>query len=341
MSLEIVAEMERGKDIPGLIIALQHQDARVRQAAAEALGRVGDGRAKDPLRQALQDGDPLVRDRAQQALNLLQARGLLPDLEYVSEIAASMADSLKAVKLDQRDAPRGNVPAGQQPGSKGNGRQAGGYIMKRLVPGEKIIYRAPRNWSRLAGNLFGILFALALGLAYLFFSYWQQSVIDLSRLSRWASQNNAYLAQGIGWLRLGVLALGVFMLFFGLVQLGACLGHAVALTDRRVLGRVGRNILRRIDIPLDEIAWVDFPNHIISKGPLQIHTRSGKSATLWDLARPGVFLGHLEAAYPPAQRPVIHKKTKWGQVILVLLGLATLITVMYALYTMGTFDRWL
>jgi HEAT repeat protein len=44
-----IEEMKQQKDVPGLIKALRHSDWKVRAAAAEALGEVGDARAVRPL----------------------------------------------------------------------------------------------------------------------------------------------------------------------------------------------------------------------------------------------------------------------------------------------------
>lgn len=59
-------------DVPGLIAALRDsKDANVRRAAAEALGELGDQRAKLPLHGALEDDDMAVRVAAQSALGKL------------------------------------------------------------------------------------------------------------------------------------------------------------------------------------------------------------------------------------------------------------------------------
>ena len=50
-----VGKMKTNKDVEGLIKALAHKDWRVRWDVAEALGEVGDGRAVEPLIQALGD----------------------------------------------------------------------------------------------------------------------------------------------------------------------------------------------------------------------------------------------------------------------------------------------
>jgi len=58
------------RDVPGLIGALSYRtDMRVRAAAAEALGEIGDARAAGPLTAALQDGVLPVRTAAVRALN--------------------------------------------------------------------------------------------------------------------------------------------------------------------------------------------------------------------------------------------------------------------------------
>ena len=209
---------------------------------------------------------------------------------------------------------------------------ASNFLKHRLAPGEKIIYQAPRNWFKLVEALGNVLFALLLGVIYVMFSVWQQNISSLNKIPLLANQSDADLAQGVGFIRLGVLALAVFALFFSLVQLAVLFGAEAALTDRRILGKTGRNILRLVDIPLDKIAWVDFPNRIFSKGPINIHTEDGKGTTLWNLARPDIFLRYLEAGYAAESKPEIRKQTMWGVVVLTVLGFAVVVMGIYITY---------
>jgi HEAT repeat protein len=50
---------------PALLRLLKDRDARVRAAAATALGLIADKRAVGPLREASEDADPWVRHAAQ------------------------------------------------------------------------------------------------------------------------------------------------------------------------------------------------------------------------------------------------------------------------------------
>ena len=70
-SSEDIQRWENNMDIDSLVLALVNKDSAVREAAAKALGRMGDPRAVDPLVNAL--GDPLngVRDAAAVALKNL------------------------------------------------------------------------------------------------------------------------------------------------------------------------------------------------------------------------------------------------------------------------------
>ena len=54
-----------------LIEALKHKRASVREYAAEALGKIGDNRAKGPLEEARSDGNMRVREAAEAALKHL------------------------------------------------------------------------------------------------------------------------------------------------------------------------------------------------------------------------------------------------------------------------------
>ena len=66
-----VSGLRARQDVDGLIEALRHPNASIRRAAAEALGELGDVRAKVPLHAALEDDDPTVRVAAQAALGRL------------------------------------------------------------------------------------------------------------------------------------------------------------------------------------------------------------------------------------------------------------------------------
>jgi HEAT repeat protein len=66
-----VSSLRARQDVDGLIAALEHPNASIRRAAAEALGEMGDARAKTSLHLALEDDDPTVRVAAQAALGRL------------------------------------------------------------------------------------------------------------------------------------------------------------------------------------------------------------------------------------------------------------------------------
>ena len=67
-----VAQLAADRDVEALIEALGYQrDASIRRAAADALGTLGDQRAKTALHAALEDDDTAVRVAAQSALGKL------------------------------------------------------------------------------------------------------------------------------------------------------------------------------------------------------------------------------------------------------------------------------
>ena len=70
-----------------LISALQDSDEGVRQAAAEALGQIGDARAVEPLVAALKDSDEGVRQAAAEGL------GQIGDARAVEPLIAALGDS--------------------------------------------------------------------------------------------------------------------------------------------------------------------------------------------------------------------------------------------------------
>lgn len=62
---------EKNRAVPALIQSLKDPSMEVRRNAAEALGRIGDIHAIEPLRLSLQDKEDWVRDVAQEALKKL------------------------------------------------------------------------------------------------------------------------------------------------------------------------------------------------------------------------------------------------------------------------------
>lgn len=63
-----IAQLEQSGDLPGLLDALRHDDASLRQAAVEALGRVGDSTALEALLAALGEADPALSQAAAQSV---------------------------------------------------------------------------------------------------------------------------------------------------------------------------------------------------------------------------------------------------------------------------------
>jgi len=69
----VLGEMRAKEAVPVLITALRDPDALLRRLAAEALGKIGDGRAAGPLRVALGDDNAVVRKAAVRALHKVQS----------------------------------------------------------------------------------------------------------------------------------------------------------------------------------------------------------------------------------------------------------------------------
>jgi hypothetical protein len=203
-----------------------------------------------------------------------------------------------------------------------------------LAPGEAVIYQSPRKWSMLIGPVF----TLPL-LAMLFYSlYVLATYLSRTHASTWAlptqtPQADAEWALVFDIMRWGSLAFVAFLLIAAVMQFIAFLGEKIALTDRRILGRTGASILHLVDIPLESIAWAELPTHVLSKGPLSIRTRDGKTTILWRLAKPEVFLGYLEKRYSTQTMPVISRPTSWGSPVRLLMALAILAVGAYWSYT--------
>jgi len=66
--------MEKNKDVNRLIEALKDKKWADRGLAAGALGKIGDARAVEPLKQALKDKNGVVQLNAVMALEQLKAK---------------------------------------------------------------------------------------------------------------------------------------------------------------------------------------------------------------------------------------------------------------------------
>ena len=82
-----------------LIAALKDENSDVRQAAAKALGKIGDPRAVEPLIDALQDKEWFVRRTAAEALISIYRRGGLEDKTKTKILA--LRDKIAAMHTDE------------------------------------------------------------------------------------------------------------------------------------------------------------------------------------------------------------------------------------------------
>ncbi len=95
--------------VPALSATLESDpDPVVRQAAAFALGVLGDAAGAAPLRRALDDPDPLVQGRAAEALSLLGQADAVAD---IGRMVARQLESSNVAVLDPDAPPEGQEPA--------------------------------------------------------------------------------------------------------------------------------------------------------------------------------------------------------------------------------------
>jgi hypothetical protein len=118
-----------------------------------------------------------------------------------------------------------------------------GYIERQLRPDEQVRYRTRQHPARLArGVLMGLLAAAAL--AYFGLAAPTGMLLDL-----WFGPTQAALVWGAALVfGCGLILIGVLSSLVGLSA------TELAVTDQRILGRVGGIIQRRVDIPLKDIA---------------------------------------------------------------------------------------
>lgn len=99
-AIEDLADEDAGKALPPLLSALSDKDPRIRAAAAEALGEVGDPSAIEPLGKALTgDDDSDVREAAAEALGELGLPNAVPVLraglkDTDSDVREAVVDAL-------------------------------------------------------------------------------------------------------------------------------------------------------------------------------------------------------------------------------------------------------
>jgi len=100
MAIEDLADKDAAKALPPLLSALSDKDPRIRAAAAEALGEVGDPSAIEPLGKALTgDDDSDVREAAAEALGELGLPNAVPILraglkDPDSDVREAVVDAL-------------------------------------------------------------------------------------------------------------------------------------------------------------------------------------------------------------------------------------------------------
>jgi len=101
-----VAQMEKRKNVPGLIRALENRNVQTRREAVRALWNVGDVCAVEPLIAALEDGDGDVRQWAVMVLGKLRdQRAFAPLVAALQDpstaVASSAVDSLYWIDSDR------------------------------------------------------------------------------------------------------------------------------------------------------------------------------------------------------------------------------------------------
>jgi len=104
-----IEKMEEKSDVEGLIKALKHSDPGIRQAAADALCKVGDSSAVIPLISALKDNEWVVRRYAAEALGVIGDQSAVepltealedPFIEFgYSPVRKVAADALKQLRV--------------------------------------------------------------------------------------------------------------------------------------------------------------------------------------------------------------------------------------------------
>ena len=95
-----VQKLEERRDVPGLIKALTHRNQDVRDAAAKALGHIGDAQAANPLVAALkEDVRRILRTEARQSQDEVEFAKALDPTASLARQAALRRDSVRPIVL--------------------------------------------------------------------------------------------------------------------------------------------------------------------------------------------------------------------------------------------------
>lgn len=99
LAVEALAEMKASSAVEALSkTLLENKDAQVRMVAAEALGRIGDPRAIEPLGKALSDSEGIVRGNAELSLDYM-LRHNPADLSDIECLAHNLEHPQLAIRL--------------------------------------------------------------------------------------------------------------------------------------------------------------------------------------------------------------------------------------------------
>lgn len=205
-----------------------------------------------------------------------------------------------------------------------------GGLERQLLPGEKIVYHTRLHGLMLVSAIFSILIAIGL-------YYWTREAAATPYSQEFAVifQRNIKPGDTI----MDVLPESVYTMYFiaflvacgGLGRLFTWLFAHLAITNQRLLGRLGALIPRRIDIPHGSIASVIYARGLGNQGRVVINYLPRRMLNIPYVPRPAEFYQRLYA-YLPDRLPKL-ERVKVGRFLLVFfLALLIIAGAVFAAY---------
>ena len=156
-----------------------------------------------------------------------------------------------------------------------------GYIESNLVPGEEVVSRTHLHWIILIKPV--VLTAIVMAIVGAGVSWWQGSIL---------------------WMILLVVG-GV--LIAGLIGFGVVSSSEFALTDRRVLIKVGIIERKSVELILNKIEAIrvdqSIPGRMLNYGVLDITGTGGTREVFHNIARPIDFRNRVQGQIAVADQP--------------------------------------
>jgi len=183
----------------------------------------------------------------------------------------------------------------------------GSYIDRHLLPAERILFRTRMHWARAVRALLWIVLGVFFYvIARLSSAVITQGLNDIARRS--GLDLTGFSANFWRAIPLLLLAVALIEVLSAVGELVGLIGSELAITDQRILGKLPRSllrgmILRKIDLPLNEIAQVMGSRAFLTPfnyGNVRLSKTDRRWLTLRDIPRPDEFQKQVELMLAPS-----------------------------------------